>query len=348
MTQNTTPRKIYLTVDTECHHIEDLNQSIYGKTDKGEIFGIEKLFQLGNELKIPVNVFLDIPECHRYGDDHIRRIVDLADRYGHPVFLHVHPDYIGDPERKHLWEYTEEEQRQILKTALEDYERFCGPHSRIVFKAGAWGVNDTTYKVLRELLPEQEFEVVDVSYVYKSRRRCHLSAEEYGAANAARVYRGIQCLPNTTYIGYDYLGKQRATTLNVPNPNFGVFRDIIDKNTLHDITYAMHSWDFTKRWFFRPGRLAGDKAVVRNFIRCVKYAQSRGYVFENLNNFTVTEDQDQCINLCSGIVGKLKSMWYNYRSFAAIGRSYKKYAPLYFLPAALLILILIIAAVCLF
>ena len=113
-------KKIYLTVDTECHQIENLNRTIYGKTANGKVYGIEKILQLGQELNVPVNVFLDVPECHRYGDDHTQAIVDLVNKYGQPIFLHVHPDYIGDPNRKHLWEYTEEEQREILKIALEE------------------------------------------------------------------------------------------------------------------------------------------------------------------------------------------------------------------------------------
>ena len=202
------------------------------------------------ELNVPVNVFLDFPECHRYGDNYTQKIIDLVNKYKQPIFLHVHPDYIGDPNRKHLWEYSEDEQKEILKTALDDYTRFCGKHKKIIFRAGAWGVNDVTYKVLRELLPENQFDVLDLSYLYKSKWRCRLSYEEYGAANAARKYKGITLLPNTTYIDFDFMGNTKTSSLNVPSPNFGAFKRVIDNNTLHDITFTMHSWDFIKVTLF--------------------------------------------------------------------------------------------------
>ena len=332
----TETKKIYLTVDTECHRIENLNKTIYGKINNGDVYGIEKILQIGKELNIPINVFLDIPECHRYGDDHIQAIIDLVNKYKQPLFLHVHPDYIGDPKRKHLWEYTEKEQREILKTALDDYKRFCGEHQKIIFRAGAWGVNDITYKVLRELLPEDKYDVLDLSYVYKSNWRCRLSYEEYGAANAARIYRGITILPNTTYIDYDFFGKKRASSLNVPSPNFGAFKKVIKNNTLHDVTFTMHSWDFIKRYFFLPNHIVGDKFIIRKFRNCVNYARENGYEFENLINYKFVEEPDQCVNLCKGVIGKIFCLWYQYRSFATIGRSYKKYALLYFSPLILL------------
>ena len=334
-------KRIYLTVDTECHKIENLNKTIYGETKQGKVYGIEKILQLGQELDIPVNVFLDIPECHRYGYEHTQKIVNLINKYNQPIFLHVHPDYIGDPERKHLWEYTESEQKQILKTAIDDYFRFCGHKNKIVFRAGAWGVNSSTYKVLRELLPESEYEVLDLSFVYNSNRRCHLTYEEYGLKNASKTYEGIKLLPNTTYIGFDLFNKQITASLNVPNPNLDAFNRVIKKNELHSITYTMHSWDFIKRWFFLPNHISGDRYIIWKFKRSVKCAKKNGYTFANLNDFEMVNEQDQCVNLCETFLGKVLGMWDTYLTYASIGRSYKKYAFLYFLPTIILIAILI-------
>ena len=171
-------KKIYLTVDTECHDFDKINQYITGKTKKG-IYGIEKILQLGQELNVPINVFLDFPECHVYGDEYIQSLVELIKKYKQPIYLHVHPDYIADPNRKHLWEYTKEEQKEILKQAIDDYKRFCGNTDRLFFRAGAWGVNEDTYEALSELIPEIGVsEIVDLSYVYLSKWRCHLSFKE--------------------------------------------------------------------------------------------------------------------------------------------------------------------------
>ncbi len=335
-------KKIYITVDTECHHIEQLNRYITGNTPKGN-YGLEKLLKIGNELGVPINVFLDIPECHPYGEDYIKGIISLIRKYGHPICLHVHPDYIGDPQRKHLWEYTKEEQKTILRTAISDYLRLCGPQERIFFRAGAWGVNSVTYEVLAEL--KNEFgltDIVDLSYVYHSRRRCRLRYEEYRAVNACRIYKGVSVFPNTEYIGFDYFGKQIPLGITVPGTCFGEFKKLIKQNTLSNITYTMHSWDFMKRWFFLPNKLSGDEGKIRRFKKCIEYAKKNGYEFEDLNKIIFKDEKDQYINLCNGIKGKISSLWYNYLRFADIGRSYKKYALLYFCPYILLVLIAVV------
>lgn len=335
-------KRIYLTVDTECHDLGKVNQYIFGNTKKG-IFGLERILQLGQELDVPINVFLDIPECHRYGDKYIQDIVNLVNKYNHPIFLHVHPDYIEDPKRKHLWEYTKEEQRKILKQSISDYKRFCGEQERLFFRAGAWGVNKDTYDILSELLSEEGYsEIIDLSYVYHSRWRCRLTYDEYGAANASRRYNKVTVFPNTTYIGFDYLGKQYTFGFCVPDKSFSEFKKIIKQNRLHNITYTMHSWDFIKRWFFLPNLVAGNNEQVKKFRKCVAYAKKNGYQFSNLKDYKLVNEEDQCINLCSGITGKLECLWYNYLRFADNGRSYKKYAILYFSPYILLLVIVIL------
>ena len=339
-------KRIYLTVDTECHNIERMNQYIQGETRKGP-YGIEKILQLGQELNVPINVFLDIPECHVYGDDYTQSLVNLIRKYDQPVFLHVHPDYIGDPKRKHLWEYTKDEQREILRKSIRDYKRFCGQQDRLFFRAGAWGVNNETYEVLSELLPESgASEIIDLSYVYHSRWRCHLSYEDYGAVNACKNYKGITVFPNTTYIGFDYFGKQYAFGFCVPYPSFDEFKRFIDNNMLSNIIYAMHSWDFIKRWFFLPDITGGNRRQIRVFKKCIAYAKKKGYVFSNLTDFKLQEEPDQCVNLCKGFTGKIRCLWYNYLRFADNGRSYKKYALLYFLPV--FFALIIFALICLF
>lgn len=341
-------KKIYITVDTECHNISKLNQYITGKTTRG-IYGLEKILQLGKELNIPINVFLDIPECHPYGDDYMQTLVELIEKYNQPICLHVHPDYIADPQRKHLWEYTKDEQRDILRQAIKDYIRFCGKKEKLFFRAGAWGVNSETYEILSELKNEFGFsEVIDLSYMYKSRWRCHLSYDEYGACNAGKKYKDVSVFPNTTYIGFEYFGRVMTSSLNVPNPNYSLFKKIINRNILHNITFTMHSWDFIKKWFFMQNHIAGDKRIIQKFKKCINYARKKGYEFDDLNNFVMVNEEDQCINLCQGWLGKISCIWYQYRSFALIGRSYKKYAVLYFSPLIILLILMVICLIVFF
>ncbi len=339
-------KKIFLTVDTECHDIQKINRYIIGDTPGGN-YGLEKILRLGKELSVPVNVFLDIPECHSYGENYIKNLVSLIRQYGHSIYLHIHPDYIADPKRKHFWEYTKEEQKDIFRIAISDYIRLCGNQEKLFFRAGAWGVNSDTYEALSEIRPEFGLsEIVDLSYVYQSRRRCHLSYKEYGAANSCKIYKGIMVFPNTTYISFDYFGKQRTLGLSVPDTCFGEFKKIMNQNNLSNTVYAMHSWDFLKRWFFLPDKLLGDELRIRKFTKCIAYAKKRGYIFDDLENIEMFQEKDQCINLCKGLRGKITCLWYNYIRYAQIGRTYKKYAILYFCPIILCTILLLVFCIC--
>ena len=87
-------KKIFLTVDTECHDLGKANQYIYGNKGK-EAFGIVKILELAKELNLPVNFFLDVGECRKYGREFIQKIVNTIHSYNQPIFFHLHPDYIS-------------------------------------------------------------------------------------------------------------------------------------------------------------------------------------------------------------------------------------------------------------
>ena len=60
-------RRIYLTIDIECHDIKKRNLYIDGSTHDGSC-GLEHILKLAKGLSIPVNCFLDIPEAKVYAD----------------------------------------------------------------------------------------------------------------------------------------------------------------------------------------------------------------------------------------------------------------------------------------
>ena len=335
-------KRIYFTVDVECHDINKLNQYITGKIRNGNC-GLEKILQMGREMGVPINVFLDIPECRQYGDDYIQTLVNLINKYNQPIYLHVHPDYVYGDKRKHLWEYTKEEQCDILKICIDKYEHFCGKKERLVFRAGAWGVNADTYEVLHEL----KNNVVDLSFVNKSRWRCHLSNKELGAQNASRVFRQVVLLPNTTFNGFKYFGHEYAFGMSVPDTTYDEFKRIMDLNKLHNITYTAHSWDFMKKFFWLPNHISQDYMLINRFKKCVSYAKKSGYVFSSLDSYEYYEEDDQFIDLCSSIPGKIRGLWNNYVRFSRNGRSYEKYFALYIIPYIIVFALIVLISIAL-
>ncbi len=315
-------KQIFITVDTECHDIERINQYIYGEYKSGEC-GLKRILELGKEQEIPINFFFDIGECKRYGDEYALKIVNLIHSYNQPIFFHFHPNYISDDDKRtYLWEYSKEEQEKYYKEALDIYTRFCGEKDRLIFRAGRYGVEPQFYDILNEY----HNCVLDLSYFNGNMKMCRLPKEEVNTINKPVIYKGVTILPNTTYIGFDYFGKKASFILNCANTTHDEFKSLIDRTNLSNLVYTMHSWDLMKKWFFNTKFVTLDKHVEKRLKKNIKYAKKKGFSFGNLNNCSCNvEDNDEQLNLCKGFWGKIKGLFNNYVRFWIIGRLNKKY-----------------------
>lgn len=330
-------RRIYLTVDTECHDINKVNLYIYGRKGS-DAFGVPKILEVAKELDIPVNFFLDVCECMRYGNQYMEDIVNLIHNYNQPIWFHFHPNYVsGDDNKSFLWQYTEDEQRKLFREGIEVYQKYCGKQDRLIFRAGRYGVNPTTYKILKEF----GIEVLDLSYFSHSEKMCKLPTGDVNVLNIPVIYEGVTLLPNSTYIGFDYLNKFHAFILNVAMSPLNEFRRFINQTKLNDVVYTMHSWDFIRKWYFTGDYLQGNKRVIKRFRKCVSIARSKGFVFSSLADFEYKENQqDELINLCSGVKGGLLGLYNNFIRFYAVGRLNPKYYRLYVILAVFVVVII--------
>lgn len=320
-------RTIYLTVDTECHDWEKANLYIYGKK-KGEEWGIKKILELAKQEEIPVNFFVDVGECNKYGDSFIEHIVNLIHSYGQPVYFHLHPDYLSkDSTRTYLWEYSYKEKQQIISSALIDYKRFITNQDRIIFRAGRYGVDNEVY----EILSSEDEEVLDLSYVYDLNKMCHISEEDLHVKNCSTKYKGINILPNTRFVAFDYLGKKKCVGLDSADATFNEFKTFIQRTCLNNVVWTMHSWNFIRKWFFLPKYFQGDKAMVKKFRKSVALAKQAGFSFGDLSDYVYEKEKDELLNLCEGFKGKIRGFFNNFIRFQKIARLNKKYFIVYLL-----------------
>ena len=329
-------KKIFLTVDTECHDINLVNQYIYGKKGKKE-FGIVKILELAKQLNIPVNFFLDVGESRKYGKEFIKEIVEIIHSYNQPVFFHLHPDYIsGDSGRTYLWEYSKDEQREIILDALEDYKSFVNVDDKLIFRAGRYGVNADTYDILSEL----EYDVLDLSYLCNNNKMCKLDTKEVGSHNASFQYKKVTLLPNTQFVGFDLLGKKKCIGLDSADATYSEFKNVVKKSRLNNIVFTMHSWNFIRKWFFLKNYIQGDAFMERKFRKSVKYARKCGYEFEDLRNYEFSNETDELINPYKR--NKVKCIVNNFLRFRKIARLNKKYF-FFYLSFYLVVLLMIFA-----
>lgn len=322
-------KKIYLTVDTECHDINNQDRYLWGRTRNGKEYGLRKYLELGKELNIPINFFVDVAECGRYGVDFVKRIVDLIQSYGQPVYFHLHPNFItGDDERSFLWQYSREEKKEILAKAYNYYKEVTGLDHCVAFRAGRYGSDSELYELISSVMGEG---VIDLSYGYGNDKMCHLSYSEAGTINDIKRYKGCWLFPNTTYIALKFV---RKFILNVDTSQttLSEYRRFIKKNKTDNIILTSHSWNFIKVYYFIKGRVWGNNSDVRKFRKMISIAQSNGYQFENLNKLDPQEisgHDDSLYDLCSIFFERILSVAANFIRFQKIARLTRKYFIIY-------------------
>ncbi len=143
-------QKILVSVDTEGpagkHPVERL---IYGKTADGE-FGIKYLMRLFDQHGAKGLFFVDIAEAWDYGRNRIEDVLHTVTQGGHDTGVHVHPEHMADKNRRYLWQYSYEEQYEMIARCTEIYCKSLKKFP-LSFRAGRYSANNDTMAVLSKL-----------------------------------------------------------------------------------------------------------------------------------------------------------------------------------------------------
>ncbi len=323
-------KRIYITVDTECHDINWQDRYIWGKNRKGEYWGLDKILALGKELNIPINFFVDIPEANRYGEEFTKTIVEKIHAAGQNAYVHLHPNYItGEDEQTYFWKYGMQEKREILAETKQLAERFLSDKEKFVFRIGRYGADPEMYEVIREVFGSG---VIDLSYCYECEKMCHVNQNDINTKNNVTDYKDSVAFPNTRYIGFRFGKREKVFNIDAADTQLGEFKALIDQNALDNITLTMHSWNFIKVFFFCKKRVWANKSAYKKFRAMVAYAQQKGYVFSDIADCRkdiIPSNTDQVIDLCSSSWGIIKAIGYNFMRFQNIALLNKKYFIVY-------------------
>lgn len=149
--------KTVLTFDVEAHRgMNPVESFIWGKALDGNEYGLKLIIETLNQYNLKCIFFVDFAEVYDYGFKKIEQVVKYIMNNGHDVGLHLHPDHFGDKERTFLWEYTYEEQLDMISKCKEIYSRMTGTEP-LCFRAGKFGANDDTIRVLETLQISYDF-----------------------------------------------------------------------------------------------------------------------------------------------------------------------------------------------
>ena len=144
-------QKVLISVDTEGPAGSlPVERMIYGQARDGKEYGIRFLMDFFEQESVKALFFVDIPEIADHGEEKISRVMlDIAEQ-GHQVGVHVHPDHMADSARRYLWQYSMEEQYEIIARCTEFYQKVL-KKAPLSFRAGRYGANNDTLTVIEKL-----------------------------------------------------------------------------------------------------------------------------------------------------------------------------------------------------
>jgi|GEM_PF-1683545 len=339
-------KRIFLTVDVECHDLEHVNSYVYGKIG-GRYYGIDGIIDAAEEYKIPINFFFDTPEAFRYGEEYAKGVIQSIQSRGHNVYFHLHPNYVsGDDSRSFFWQYNPQEQEEIFGKALDGYLSLLETSKCVAFRMGRYGTNESFY----QMLENKGFSLIDLSYCYKSRNMCKLTCEEVHTANLPRMFHNQLIFPNTRYLALQFGKRSFFLGLDVSETCYSEFCDVIDHCRLNNVVLTMHSWNFLNRYFFARNLITANTGNIKKFRKMIEYAQQKGYVFSDVKDVSVDADpgEDHVYNpFEQGLLVRLRYYYYNFvrcLDLAKMSRKYFVICTLAFLSLLLAVTALIVCA----
>jgi peptidoglycan/xylan/chitin deacetylase (PgdA/CDA1 family) len=232
-------KPIIFTVDVEGVTGKNaVDKMIYGKLEDGNEYGIPLLIDLLDKYNIKGIFFVDIAEAWDYGEEKIVDVLRYIKGRNHDVGVHIHPDHMKDTNKRFLWQYDEDEQREMITKCSEFYQKAIG-EKPIAFRAGRYGLNNTTLDILDELGYKLDFSE------FYGKKNCKISP--HITCNKITRYKNIIEVPVTTYKSFGFGKYFRFDKIDV-SMRLSEFKYIMDKiqgdSSVDIISMFAHSFSF--------------------------------------------------------------------------------------------------------
>lgn len=160
--------KVILTIDTEGPRGNDpVLYQIWGKVGD-KYYGIPEIIDICDKYGVKGLFFVDFAEAYDYGYDKILEVVQYIKKKGHDLGVHIHPHHYPNCTKHFLWEYTYNEQYKIIEDCTDLYIKMLGERPKS-FRAGKYGANNDTLKIIAELGYRYDFSE------YYSQKWCGIS-----------------------------------------------------------------------------------------------------------------------------------------------------------------------------
>ncbi|MBE6004387.1 MAG: hypothetical protein E7232_09955 [Lachnospiraceae bacterium] len=287
-------KQAIITVDTEAptgnYPVEKL---IYGRTENGKEYGIRALMEMFEKHGYTGLFFVDIAEAWDNGEKEIAGVIDCIKSRGHDVGVHIHPDHISDPNRRFLWEYTFNEQYEIIHKCTELYMKIVGEMPKS-FRAGRYGADKNTLSIISELGYKYDFSE------FPHNRRCRLPFN--GIYNRTKRIENIIEVPVTVFRSFSSPIYGRLDKIDVTQ-TVEEYKKVIEQfKDGQTLVFFAHSFSLLN-WRKNPDNpifIPGFRKKIDVMLSLLK-DNDFNVVSENNIDFNYKQDEDGLISTAYGI-----------------------------------------------
>lgn len=267
------------TIDVEAlrslSRLGSFDQLIMGKIGD-DFYGVPKILDIIREYDGSGTFYVDFAE-HEHGIDKLKKLSKLVLENGNDVQLHIHPQFIADKNRYLMNQYSKEEQSEIFEKCI-DIQTKCTGEKPISFRAGGYGADDNTLKLL------SNFGITsDSSYLYKH-KWCNVSSKPL---NKISQFGNLFEIPVTIFqneISYTLAGqtlKQKTLTkkLDVDGCTKEELRkgfDVLKDSGVRIIVLFLHSFSLFNRTYDYSS-ISPDLIDIEKFRFILDYALANNY-----------------------------------------------------------------------
>ena len=314
-------QNVIVTIDTEGHDGKDpISKLILGETKEGK-YGIEYIIDILDYFGVKALFFVDFAEAWDYGEDKIRKVVNLILSRGHNVGVHIHPDHMADKNRLFLWEYSKEEQFDIISKCTHLYTEIVGQKPKS-FRAGKYGADYNTLDILCELGYKYDFS----SFYHQ--QWCGIEPEF--TVNAPCRYNSLIEFPVTMHKTFHAGRLCREDKIDVEGMAPGELRyslkQVVNQEFPVVITLFFHSFSLLK-WRENPNDPSIDKKNIEKFKKAIAFVYNNSeysIISESELDFVDIVATDVAINSHIDWPISWRGLYYTYLKAIKIARYNKK------------------------
>lgn len=261
--------KILLTIDTEGVRGNDpVLTQIWGKIGE-EYYGIPKIIELCDKYQFKGLFFVDFAEVYDYGYEKIKEVVKFIKSKGHDVGVHIHPHHYPLSGKHFLYEYSYEEQYQIISDCTKLYEEMVG-EPPLSFRAGKYGANYDTLDIISKLGYKYDFSE------FYSQKWCGIQPPV--CYNLPVEYKDIVEIPVTVFkslsLGKFYHRFDKLEVSENPQEVLHVLKQYSKTCNQETIILFLHSFSFL-HFLKSPNNPTPNRKHLRNFAKVLAALNKR-------------------------------------------------------------------------